>query len=166
MRIFLLLLVVIITSSCSIDEKPINDQNIVLIFGGDKNNYSRKGSIKYVVTDEKVDSVISRELQNMEFIWLYNTTGIIWAIDIYGKNGRLVCQLIYNFDDDYIFVMSGIGLGLKKQKWGKNDVLFNYLKDLFKVDKIGAYPGPMNQEIYDRVILKKYIPPLPDSSMH
>ncbi len=144
----------------------VPNENMQLVFSGAKENYFRKGDFKFIVTDENVDSIIKYELQKLDFIWHYNTSGIIWSIDLYGTNGRLEYQLMYNFGDEYIFEKLGIGLGLKKQKWGKNDVLFNYLKDLFKVDEIGAYPGPMNQEIYDRVILKKYIPTLPDSSMH
>lgn len=117
---------------------------ISLEFDGYSENYYNKHDIYLTIDNAENSSVILNYLNDLEEVGFVNTRLVLWKIKIYDSAGERLCELLKLESGKYAFKKSG--------NLYKNDKLYNYLIDKVQVEKIGAFPVPVTQEIYDDLI--------------
>lgn len=114
---------------------------IILEFNGFSRNFYKKKQLDLYLSNKVIDSKIWEGIENLAEIGYRNTQGALWSIDIYNSKGSWLCELLVLESGNYVFQ---IGTSLFK-----NDDLFDFLKNLMRVDEIGEYEGVINQNIYN-----------------
>jgi len=117
---------------------------ISLEFDGGVGEFYRKYDIYLEIEDAKSNKLILQYLNSLEEIGYVNTRLVMWKIKIYDSEGDRLCDLLKLESGEYVFKRNG--------DLYKSDDFYDHLVNKVQVQKIGAFPGPVTQEIYDDLI--------------
>ncbi len=130
--------------------------SLVIRFNGYKSDFAGKHHLYYEIEDEFLAKEIVSMWNASEKLFMCSSVRpVAWAMDVWveKKNG----------EEDYLFSIDWCVECVKKRFQllegevicYKNDSLVFMLKEMLKVDEIGAFNGSMTQEDYNRIIEKE-----------
>ncbi len=138
-----------------VDESEVT--SLAIRFNGYKSDFAGKHHFYYEIEDEFLAKEIVSMWNASEKLFMCSSVRpVAWAMDVWvGKK---------NGEEDYLFSIDWCVECVKKRfqlsSGGfvvcyKNDSLVFMLKEMLKVDEIGAFNGSMTQEDYNRIIEKE-----------
>lgn len=130
---------------CRTKTIPVNQPCCMNIeFDGYSKEFFNKHNLYLVIEDIEENNRIQGYIDDLKDTDYINTRLVLWKIKVYDVEGNRLIDLLQLESGEYVYKKSG--------SLYKNDLFYNFLINKMKVQKIGNFPAPVTQEIYDDLI--------------